>query len=139
MPSALSQLAGWHLRFEPRHRFAVETAAAAIGGFFGGLSGVWGPPLTIYLYALHLSKAEMIRAQSVFFLLGGIVLLVAYLHNGVLNATTLPASAWMVLPTMAAMVVGYRVHDRLDQERFRTVTLIVLVATGLNLMRRALS
>ena len=55
-----------------------------------------------------------------------------------LNPVTLPASAWMVLPTMAAMFVGYRVHDRLDQERFRRLTLVVLVLTGLNLVRRAL-
>ena len=39
---------------------------------------------------------------------------------------------------MAAMFVGYRVHDRLDQGRFRTLTLAVLVLTGLNLLRRAL-
>ena len=50
---------------------------------------------------------------------------------------TLPASAWLVLPTMAAMFAGYRVHDRLDQRRFLTATLVVLVLTGLNLLRRA--
>ena len=55
-----------------------------------------------------------------------------------LNAVTLPLSTWLVVPTMAAMFVGYRIHDRLDQERFRRVTLAVLVLTGLNLLRRAL-
>ena len=79
----------------------------------------------------------MIRVQRLSFLLGVVVLLAAYLHTGVLNAVTLPASAWLVVPTMAAMFVGYRVHDRLDQERFRKVTLAVLVLTGLNLLRRA--
>ena len=134
----VTQLAGWHLRFRAEHRRAVETAVAVVGGFFGGISGVWGPPIVMYLLAAHLPKAEMIRAQSLSFLLGAIVLLFAYLHTGVLDATTLPASAWLVLPTMAAMVVGYRVHDRLDQQRFRTATLAVLVVTGLNLLRRAI-
>ena len=134
----VTQLAGWHLRFRPEHRRRVETAVALVGGFFGGLSGVWGPPLVMYLLAAGLPKAEMIRAQSLSFLLGAIVLVFAYLHTGVLNATTLPVSAWMVLPTMAAMFVGYRIHDRLDQARFRKATLAVLVVTGLNLLRRAL-
>ena len=89
---------------------------ALVGGFFGGLSGIWGPPLVMYLLALELPKAEMVRVQSLSFLLGSLVLLVAHLHSGVLNAVTLPASAWLVLPTMAAMFVGYRVHDRLDQD-----------------------
>ena len=80
----------------------------------------------------------MVRAQSLSFLLGSVVLFVAHLHSGVLNPVTLPASSWLVIPTMAAMFLGYRVHDRLDQGRFRRLTLVVLVLTGLNLLRRAL-
>ena len=55
-----------------------------------------------------------------------------------LDAQTLPASIWMTVPTMLAMFVGYRVHDRLDQEVFRKATLVVLVLTGLNLLRRSM-
>lgn len=133
-----TQLAGLRLHFRPERRRLVETTVAAVGGFFGGISGVWGPPIVMYLLASGLPKAEMIRAQSLSFLLGAIVLLLAYLHTGVLDAVTLPASMWMVVPTMLAMFVGYRVHDRLDQARFRTATLVVLVVTGLNLLRRAI-
>ena len=109
-----------------------------MAGFFGGLSGIWGPPLVMYLLAVRLPKIEMVRAQSLSFLLGSVVLFVAHLHSGVLDPVTLPVSVWMMLPTMAAMFVGYRVHDRLDQRRFLTATLVVLVLTGLNLLRRAL-
>jgi uncharacterized protein len=38
---------------------------------------------------------------------------------------------------MSGMLAGYMVQDRLDQVRFRQATLIVLVLTGLNLLRRA--
>ena len=135
---AVSQLAGWQPRFPMRHRATVEVGVALVAGFFGGLSGIWGPPLVMYLLAVDLPKTEMVRVQSLSFLLGSAVLLVAHLHSGVLNAVTLPASCWMVLPTMLAMFVGYRVHDRLDQALFRRLTLVVLVLTGLNLLRRAL-
>ena len=111
---------------------------AVVGGFFGGLSGHLGAAdRDVPAWPPDLPKAEMLRAQSLSFLLGSLVLFVAHLHSGVLNAVTLPASAWLTLPTMAAMFVGYRVHDRLDQDRFRKVTLAVLVLTGLNLLRRA--
>jgi len=133
-----SQLLGWRPRLPEGHRLAIETGVAALAGFFGGLSGIWGPPLIMYLLAVGLPKTEMVRVQSLSFLLGAMVLFVAHLHSGVLNAVTLPASAWLVLPTMAAMFLGYRVHDRLDQARFLKVTLVVLVLTGLNLLRRAL-
>lgn len=134
----LSQLAGSNPRFHPEGRGAVEAAIGAVAGFLGGLSGIWGPPIVMYLIATGLPKVELVRAQSLSFLLGSAVLLAAHLHSGVLNPVTLPVSAWMVVPTMLAMVVGYRVHDRLDQGRFRQATLVVLVLTGLNLLRRAL-
>ena len=132
-----SQLAGWRPRFPPRPPGRRrDRRSAVVAGFFGGLSGIWGPPIVMYLLAAGLPKVEMVRAQSLSFLLGSLVLLLAHLRSGVLNPVTLPASAWMVLPTMVAMFVGYRVHDRLDQERFRKLTLAVLVLTGLNLLRR---
>jgi uncharacterized membrane protein YfcA len=133
-----SQLAGWRPRFDMRHRRRIETGVALVGGFFGGLSGVWGPPIVMYLIAARLPKVEMVRAQSLSFLLGSLVLFFAHLKSGVLNPVTLPVSAWLVVPTMAAMFVGYRVHDRMDEEMFRKATLAVLVLTGLNLLRRAL-
>lgn len=134
-----SQLLGWQLALPAGHRFATETGVGAVAGFFGGLSGIWGPPIIMYFLGLRLPKTEMVRAQSLSFLLGALVLVFAHLRSGVLNAVTLPASAWMVMPTMAAMFVGYRLHDRLDQDRFTRVTLIVLLLSGLNLLRRAVA
>ena len=92
----------------------------------------------MYLIANDLPKIELVRAQSLSFLLGSIVLTLAHLRSGVLDAITLPASAWMVVPTMLAMFAGYQVHDRLDAVWFRKLTLVVLVVSGLNLVRRAL-
>ncbi|HVL20240.1 MAG TPA: sulfite exporter TauE/SafE family protein [Amaricoccus sp.] len=135
---AISQLAGWRPTFPTHHRTRVESTVALVAGILGGFSGTWGPPLVMYLITLDLPKTEMVRVQSLFFLLGSVVLLLAHLHSGVLDARTLPASVWMTVPTMLAMFVGYRVHDRLDQQVFRKATLIVLVLTGLNLLRRSM-
>ena len=137
--AGIIQLVGWVPHIAPARRRAVETGVALIGGFYGGIGGIWGPPLVIYMLALRLPKSEMIRALSMSFLAGSIVLFIAHLHSGVLDATTLPVSSWMVLPTLLAMWAGYRVHDRLDAAMFRRVTLVVLILAGLNLLRRALS
>ncbi len=53
-----------------------------------------------------------------------------------LSAATLPFSAALVLPAMLGQWVGYAVQDRLDQAPFRRWTQIMLILTGLNLMRR---
>lgn len=134
----LSQLAGWRPSFPPGRRAWVEAGAGVVGGFFGGIAGIWGPPVVMYLLAAGVPRVEMVRVQSLSFLAGSLVLVAAHLRSGVLDAVTAPMSAWLVLPTVAAMFGGYLVQDRLDQERFRRITLIVLVAAGLNLLRRAL-
>ncbi len=135
----LSQLWGWTLRFPERARTGVEVGVGLLGGFFGGLAGIWGPPVVMYLLASGVPKVEMVRAQSLSFLLGALVLLVAHLRSGVLDWTTTPASAWLVVPTLLGMFAGYRVQDRMDQELFRRATLAMLVLAGLNMLRRAVT
>jgi uncharacterized membrane protein YfcA len=134
----VSQLAGWRPSFAPERRGLVEVGTGLVGGFFGGISGIWGPPVVLYLLAAGTPRTDMVRAQSLSFLAGSLVLLSAHLRSGVLNAVTAPMSAWLVAPTVAAMLAGYLVQDRLDQDRFRRLTLAVLVLSGLNLLRRAI-
>jgi uncharacterized membrane protein YfcA len=135
--AGLTQLLGVRLEVAPRHAGIAEVGAGALSGLLGGLAGIWGPPLIMYLLAIRSPKEEMIRAQSITFFLGALLLLGAHLRSGLLNATTLPVSAMMIAPTLLGMFIGYRVQDRLDQTLFRKVTLIVLVLSGLNLLRRA--
>lgn len=133
----LSQLAGWQLRFPAHNRGRAEVIAGAIGGFYGGLSGVWGPPTIALLLSYGVEKRESVRVQGVVYLIGSAMLFFGHLRSGVLNATTLPLSAALVLPALVGLWTGFRLHDRLDAARFRRWTLIVLTLAGLNLIRRA--
>ena len=80
----------------------------------------------------------MVRVQGISFLIGAIVLTGVHMQSGLLNSVTLPFSAYMVVPAMIGMAVGFWIQDRLEQEKFRRVTLYVLVFAGLNLLRRGL-
>ncbi len=128
-----AQLFGWQPRFTGG---LAEGILAAIAGFCGGLSGVWGPPTVAYLTAIDTPKAEHVRVQGVIYGLGAVALLAAHIQSGVVRGETIPLSLAMLLPAGLGMIVGLRLHDRMDQQRFRYVTLIVLVVAGLNLIRR---
>lgn len=133
---ALAQLAGLNLALRLEHRARAEWILGAIGGLYGGISGVWGPPLLVYLLSIRADKQETVRAQGVVFLIGAVVLFGAHLTSGVLTGPTLAFSALLVIPAQIGQVLGQRLQDRLDQARFRRWTLVLLVLTGLNLMRR---
>ncbi|MFC7703118.1 sulfite exporter TauE/SafE family protein [Plastorhodobacter daqingensis] len=135
---AVTQLMGRNLRFRVEHRARAEYMTGIIGGLYGGISGVWGPPVLVYLISIGAEKAETVRVQGVIFLIGAVVLLLAHLQSGVMNAVTVPFSALLVVPGMLGLWLGYGVQDRLDALRFRRWTLVVLALTGLNLIRRAL-
>lgn len=136
---ALLQLVGWRPRLGSEHRARADIGFGVASGLMGGLSGVWGPTTVLYLSALGTPKQISVKVQGVIYGTGAIVLTLAHLRSGVLNASTAPLSGLLVIPAILAMWAGFRVQDRLDQDRFRRWTLAVLVVAGLNLIRRGLA
>lgn len=134
----LAELTGHPLRLSTTRHGRTEWVVGLVSGFFGGLSGAWGPLIVAYLLALGVPKVEHVRAQGVIYLVAGAALLVGHLKSGVLNMHTLPLSVLLLLPAGVGMWIGFKVHDWLDPTRFRRWTLIVLAVAGANLLRRGL-
>jgi uncharacterized membrane protein YfcA len=135
---ALWQLAGGSLALKIEHRKRAEVVLGVIGGLYGGISGIWGPPLIVLLLSLNTEKREMMRVQGVVFLAGSAALLAAHLSSGVLDHSKLALSALMIVPALIGNRIGLAVQERLDQRRFRRWTLVLLALTGGNLIRQAL-
>ena len=134
----LLQLSGWTPPSPEGDRRRVEIGVGLFAGFSGGLAGVWGPPILMYLIALDTPKVKQVRAQGVSFVMGSVILTGAHLRSGVLNSETLPLSALLIIPAFIGMALGLSLQDRLKQSTFRRLTLIVLCLAGLNLLRRGL-
>lgn len=134
----LIQLLGWQLRITETRRSFAQTALGAVSGIIGGISGVWGPPLVAYLTATNTPKQESMRIQGVVYGLGAIILTLAHIRSGVLTASTSQMSVLMVFPAIAGVTLGFWIHDRMPQEKFRKATMFVLILAGLNLIRRGL-
>lgn len=116
----------------------VEATVAAVAGFIGGFSGIWGPPTVAYLTALGTEKREQMRVQGVIYGLGAVALLVAHLGSGVMRAETAPFSFALIPPAILGMWFGGKLQDRINQATFRRATLVVLLLAGANLLRRGL-
>ena len=130
------QLAGWRPRIAPGWRHPFAWFAGALSGTLGGLTATWGPPTVLYLLALDTPRDRQMAVQGVIYGLGSVMLLLGHLRSGVLNAETWGFSAALVVPALIGMWLGFRLGDRFDQDRFRKVTLLVLVVAGVNLIRR---
>lgn len=135
---ALAQVAGLRLALRLEHRARVEWVLGAIGGLYGGVSGIWGPPLLVYLLSIGADKRETVRVQGVVFLLGACVLLLAHLHSGVMTGPNLAFSCTLALAAQVGQIGGNWIQDKMDQQRFRRWTQVLLILTGANLVRQAM-
>lgn len=133
---SLIQLLGLRLTIpEHRHR-AAEWIVGLVSGTLGGLAGTWGPTTVLYLLAIGTPKARQMVVQGVIYGTGSVVLLVAHLRSGILNAATAPFSALLLPAALVGMWLGFKLQDRMDQDLFRRATLVVLVVAGTNLIRK---
>ncbi|WP_375254812.1 sulfite exporter TauE/SafE family protein [Yoonia sp.] len=132
----LIQLVGWRPHLSTRSRRPFEWIAGTLSGILGGLAGTWGPPTVLYLLALNTPRDRQMAVQGVIYGLGSVMLLIGHLKSGILNAETWGFSASLVVPSLIGMWLGFRLGDKFDQERFRKITLLVLIIAGANLIRR---
>lgn len=132
------QLAGWRPEIRPEHEKRWGVGVGVLSGFYGGVAGIWGPPYIFYLTALKLPKEAQVRAAGAAFLAGSLVITPAHVLTGVLSAERAMLSAAMVPVAVLGMFLGQRLQDRMDQNKFRRLTLIVLLISSVNLLRRAI-
>lgn len=113
-----------------------QIISGLLSGLLGGMSGIWGPPMMIYLFALRLPKPELIQSIGVFFFF-----LSAFMTLGVAAAgdMTIPGTALsivLVVPVFLGMAIGEALRHRLDDTRFLRWFLVMFLALGVNLIRR---
>ena len=134
---AIIQLLGWRPTISPQSERPIGVGIGMIAGFYGGVAGMWGPAFILYLTALRLPKAEHVRAAGACFLAGGVIITPSHALTGVLTGDRLMLSLTLIPVAFAGMKLGQRLQDRLDPDVFRKVTLLVLVLSAVNLLRRA--
>lgn len=135
---AAINLAGVLPKLPERFDTIGQAIAGTVSGIMGGLTGLWGPPLFAYFLARHTDKNEFVGAIGVLLFIGGIPMAIGYWSAGLLNTTTAPIAALLIVPSLIGFGLGAQIRKRLHADRFRTVLLVIFLLMGLNLIRRAL-
>lgn len=126
------------LRIRARAERWLGPVAGLLGGLMGGLSTIYGPPLIMFLVALHLNKDEFVGTIATFYLIGIIPLLAALGAFDIMGRTELIASTLATIPLFIGMAVGQLLRGRIAQERFRHALLAMLTLLGCGLVLRSL-
>ncbi|MEM8651838.1 MAG: sulfite exporter TauE/SafE family protein [Pseudomonadota bacterium] len=116
----------------------MQIISGALSGLLGGVSGIWGPPLMIYLLASRLANAELIQTIGVFFffLSGFMTLGIAASGEMTVGGTFL--SFLLIMPVIFGMKLGERFRGLLNDAVFIQWFLVVFLLLGFNLLRRGI-
>lgn len=122
----------------PGFKNPAQIALGGIAGAMGGLTGVWAPPMIIYMSATRVDKTTFVAVVGVLLLLGSFLLALSYSSTGLITKGQAIASAILVVPAILGFSIGERIRDRLDESLFKRLVLWFFLLMGLNLIRKSL-
>ena len=106
-----------------------------IAGIMGGALNTSGPIVVIYASFKQWKPEEFRSNLQGFFIVTNIVIMVSHFFSGNLD-NQFAANVWWAIGGMAlAIVVGLIISNRVNEKIFRTLVIIVLIASGIQLLR----
>jgi uncharacterized membrane protein YfcA len=122
-------LAAGHL-YVRRASTALEMAVGFLGGLFGGIAGLSGPPPTIWGALRGWPKAQRRQTLQAFNTTILSTMLLASLLGGLLDRRLVMACAIALPGTLMGNWLGDRLYRRLDERRFDRVVLGLVFVSG---------
>ena len=131
---SLSSFMNPQLRLPSRFERGLGVAAGVLGGFMGGVSALFGPPVIMYLTSLRLDRETFVGVISSIYLCGATALVVVFGSVGVMSGTQLAESFAACAPLMLGVWAGERFRGRIREAVFRKLLLVVLLGVGVRLV-----
>lgn len=103
--------------------------AGFIGGILGGMFDTNGPPLIIY-FSQKLNKQQFRATLVAIFFIDAIWRNGLYIANGITNWETLKFGLLMLPPLILGVLLGMKLHIRVNEAAFKKVVGIILLITG---------
>jgi uncharacterized membrane protein YfcA len=105
-------------------------ASGIVGGCTGAMFGLNGPPLVFYL-AHQLKDKQVFRATiyAVFFV-DACYRLILYSFNGLVTVEVVKSALYLTPFLLAGLLLGSKLHARINENIFRKIIALILVVTG---------
>ena len=124
-------------KLNPAYDTQVQVGGGLTAGVLGGFTGLWSPPLVIYLLSRRLERDDYVRTFGFLLLVGALPLLGGYVSNGLMTDEMFLLSLLMCAPTFAGFWLGAKIRRRMDTTRYQKAVLVFFLLMGLNLVRKA--
>ncbi len=134
----LTHRARQNWRILPHHEHVAGPAAGFATGLLGGISGVATPVLVAYLQNLRLERREFVYTISVIFIILNGSQSLSYWGLGLYRLETVLIAISFVVPVMLGTWAGGSMQSKISQLLYNRLILLMLLLTGLDLIRRTI-
>ena len=128
---------GW--RMTTRRDRLLQPLVGLSAGLIGGISSIFAPPIIMHLISLRLPKDEFVGAVGLAYLVGIVPMILALAAFGRFGRTEALWGAAALIPVLAGMILGERLRGRVSETKFHRFILVLLLLSGLNLIRQSLA
>jgi uncharacterized protein len=107
---------------------------AFTSGVLSGAYNVGGPPIVLYADARRWSADEMRSNLQGFFMLKGLILIVAHTVAGNFTPAVWTSFVWSIPAMGIGLGAGFAMYGRINEHRFRQIVQVLLVAIGFKML-----
>jgi len=108
-----------------------------IGGVLQGTTSISSPLIGSYFHVRRMPAAEYVLVLAAIFELNSIIQLVGYSLLGLYTPPILAIGIVGLIPTLLGLLAGIVLRGRIEQERFRQLIVVLLIASVANLLYRS--
>lgn len=128
VPFALAQLLDFKINIDSK---VFQIPVGLLSGFLGGATSMSGPPVVLFFQNMGYDK-RVFRANLVsYFLLLYPFSLPTYWFSGLITADVIYSTAITAPAMIIGTLLGSRLVHRVNERIFRTITLILVIVSGL--------
>jgi len=118
-------------RFPRRHLYGI--GAGFLGGMFGGLIGMSGPPLIMYMKQVY--PKDFFRTQLiVVFMVENAVRLTVYQQNQLFAVEDSAILLLCLLPLLIGLWLGAQLHLRISETYFNRFIALILIGVSVKIL-----
>jgi uncharacterized membrane protein YfcA len=128
----------------PRLRITHRTArwsGPVVGfgaGVLGGMSAIFGPPMIAFMVSTGVDPDTFVKHMAILALTAATTMLLVLGGSGAMSGGDFLMSAAALIPIQLGMPLGRWLRNRIKPNWFRILVLVVLAASGFDMLRRAL-
>ena len=115
----------------------ISLPVGLLSGVLGAMFGTGGPPVIIFLRASRLDKAAFRSTILMYFLLMSLLRAGTYTTAGLVTVDRAVAAALLLPSSVAGIIIGTIIHDRISEHRFSQIVSVLLVVLGVLLVAGA--